>query len=153
MHCLYLLPQARTLSWIIFPRSLSSKSVAWRLTLFRMGFFGTAHQCGVLGDLAKSCPFSKICRTYPTTMKLATVIPYLRKIQKIYKSRDMSLELCWHQDFFIRNQKILLYQEIQISFWYIIFNSFKFFWVFQGCLSKYDNSFDNVNRNAYARPS
>ena len=27
-------------------------------------------------------PLSKICRTYPTMMKLGTVIPYLQKIQK-----------------------------------------------------------------------
>ena len=34
----------------------------------------------------------KIRHTYPTIMKLGTVIPYLRKIQKLYKSRDTSLE-------------------------------------------------------------
>ena len=39
-------------------------------------------------------PVPKICHTYPTMMKLGTVIPYLRKIQKIYKSRDTSLEFC-----------------------------------------------------------
>ena len=39
-------------------------------------------------------PLRKICHTYPTMMKLGTVIPYLRKIQKIYKSRDISLEFC-----------------------------------------------------------
>ena len=32
-------------------------------------------------------------------VKLCTVIPYLRKIRKLYKSRDTSLELCWHQHF------------------------------------------------------
>ena len=42
------------------------------------------------------------------------VIPYLRKIQKVYKSRDTSLEFCWHQHFFTRNQQILLHQEIHI---------------------------------------
>ena len=39
------------------------------LTLFRMGFFGTTHG-------------NKIRHTYPTMIKLGTVIPYLRKIQK-----------------------------------------------------------------------
>ena len=29
--------------------------------------------------------------TYPTMMKLGTVIPYLKKIQKIYESRDTPL--------------------------------------------------------------
>ena len=52
------------------------------LTLFRMGF---------LGD----CPtLPKIFHTYPTMMKLSAVIPYLRKILKMYKSRDTSLEFC-----------------------------------------------------------
>ena len=65
-------------------------------------------------------------------MKPGTVIPYLRKIQKIHKSRDMSLELCWDQHFFTRNCQILLHQEmqIQIGFWYINCNSFNFSGVF-----------------------
>ena len=36
----------------------------------------------------------KICYTYPTMMKLGTVIPYLKKMQKIYGSRDTLLEFC-----------------------------------------------------------
>ena len=48
-----------------------------------MGFFGAAHVWE-----------AKICRTYPTMMKLGAVIPYLKKTQKIYKSRDISLEFC-----------------------------------------------------------
>ena len=36
----------------------------------------------------------KICQTYPTKIKLGTVMPYLRKIQKIYKSRDTPPEFC-----------------------------------------------------------
>ena len=39
-------------------------------------------------------PLFKICHTYPTTMmKLGTVIPYLKKIQKIYKSFDTSADI------------------------------------------------------------
>ena len=59
------------------------------LTLFRMGFFGAAQG---LGGGAFLAPIPKIHHTYPTMMKFATVIPYLRKIKKIYKSRDTSLE-------------------------------------------------------------
>ena len=61
------------------------------LTLFRMGFFGAAHGMGGAG---KKAPLPKICHTYPAMMKLGTVIPYLRKIQKMYKSRDTFLEFC-----------------------------------------------------------
>ena len=37
---------------------------------------------------AKRPPLPKICHTYPTMIKLGTVIPYLKKLQKIYESRD-----------------------------------------------------------------
>ena len=42
-----------------------------------MGFFGAPHEWGGL-----FCPLPKICHTYPAMMKLGSVIPYLRKIQK-----------------------------------------------------------------------
>ena len=45
-----------------------------------MGLFGAA--------------FPKICHTYPTIMKLGTVVPYLRKIKKIYESLDTPHEFC-----------------------------------------------------------
>ena len=32
----------------------------------------------------KKAPVFKICHTYPTIMKVGTVIPYLKKIRKIY---------------------------------------------------------------------
>ena len=57
------------------------------LILFRMGIFGAAHGWGE----AKRAPVPKICHTYPTMKKFSTVIPYLKKIQKIYKSRDISV--------------------------------------------------------------
>ena len=48
--------------------------------LFRLGFFRAAHGWG-----AKShSPLPKICHTYPTMMKRGTVMPYLKKIQKIF---------------------------------------------------------------------
>ena len=86
------------------------KNLGTRLTLFRMGFFGAVH--GWSGAFLP--PIPKICHTYPTMIKRGTVIPYLRKIQKIYKSCHTSLEFCWHQHFFTGNQQILLRQEIQI---------------------------------------
>ena len=60
------------------------------LTLFRMGFFGATQGWGS----AKKAPLSKICHSYPTMMKLGIVIPYPKKIQKIYKLRDTPLEFC-----------------------------------------------------------
>ena len=56
-----------------------------------MGFFGAAHG---YGGGSKKAPLPKICHTYSKMMKPATVIPYLKKVQKIYKSRDTPLEFC-----------------------------------------------------------
>ena len=60
------------------------------------------------------CPLPKIRHTNPTMMKLGTVMSYLRKIQKMYKSRDAPLGFCWHQHFFTGNHQIVLHQEIHI---------------------------------------
>ena len=65
------------------------------LILFRMGIFGAAHGWP---------PLPKIRHTYPTMMKLGTVILYLKKIQIIYKSRDTTPDLRQHQHFFMQNQ-------------------------------------------------
>ena len=46
-----------------------------------------------MGGGGKKAPLPKICHRYPAMMKLGTVIPYLKKIQKIYESRDAALEL------------------------------------------------------------
>ena len=51
-----------------------------------MGHFGAAHRWGE--GWQKGSPFSKICHTYPTLMRLGAYIPYLKKIQKTHKSRD-----------------------------------------------------------------
>ena len=40
--------------------------------------------CSRMGGPKSSPPLPKICHRYPTMMKLATVIPYLKKIRKIY---------------------------------------------------------------------
>ena len=50
------------------------------------------------GGEAERLPLPKICHRYPTMMKIGAVIPYLKKIQQIYKSRDI----------FTGNQQILL---------------------------------------------
>ena len=68
-----------------------------------------------MDEKAKNTALPKICRTYPTVIKLGTVILYLKKMQKIYESFDTPLEFCSHQYYFILNQQILLpYQEIQV---------------------------------------
>ena len=53
-----------------------------KITIFKIGIFGVAHGWGGEGG--------GICHTYPTMMKAGTVIPYLKKIQKLHESRDTS---------------------------------------------------------------
>ena len=49
--------------------------------------------CSRIGGGGQKCPpLPKICHTYPAMMKLGTVIPYPKKTQKMYKSRDTPLE-------------------------------------------------------------
>ena len=88
------------------------------LTLFRMDIFLD------IFTAAKSPP-PKICHTYPTMMKLGTVIPWLKKIQKICESLTQTLRYAdiSHQHVFTGNQEI----QKQIPFWYIISNSLKVF--------------------------
>ena len=55
---------------------------------------GLFRGCSRMGGGGKKSPLSKICHTYPTLMKLGTVTRYLKKIQKIHKSRDTPSEFC-----------------------------------------------------------
>ena len=123
------------------------------LTLFRMGIFRAAH--GWRGWGAKGLPLPKIYHTHPTMTKLGTFIPYLKKIQKKTIYHVTSTEFCWHQHLFIGNQKIFLYQGIQIyiAFWYIISNCFNFSWSFEDFFIKPGYNFDNISKNGHPRPS
>ena len=47
---------------------------------------------------------SKISHTYSAMMKLGAVIPYLKKIQNIYKKGSAHLHFCWHQYFFTKTR-------------------------------------------------
>ena len=49
-----------------------------------MGLFGAGHECVGGGGERQKGPRPKICDTYPEMMKLGTVIPHLKKIQKMY---------------------------------------------------------------------
>ena len=63
----------------------------WLLKPIQDGHF---RGCSRMGGVAKRPPLPNICDTYATMMKRATVIPYLKNIQKIYESRDTPSEFC-----------------------------------------------------------
>ena len=93
------------------------------LVLFRMVTFGAAHGWG----MAKR-PLSKICHLYLAMMKLGTVIPYLKKIQKIYESRDTPLDFCWHQHFLTEISKFCYTKKyryrLHFDTWFLILLTF-----------------------------
>ena len=79
------------------------------LTLFRMGYFGTANGWGG-GD--KKVRLPKICQTCPKIMKLWwTLLLYPKKIQK-YINHGTYL---FSSAFFTGNQQLLLHREIHIQ--------------------------------------
>ena len=55
-----------------------------------MGPFGATYRWG--GGGRTKNPFLSKIYTYPTMIELGTVIPYLKKFQKIFKSRDTPIE-------------------------------------------------------------
>ena len=56
-----------------------------------MDLFGAAHRC----DRGAKRPLvQKIYHIYPTMKNLGAIIPYPKKIQKIYESRDTTFEFC-----------------------------------------------------------
>ena len=68
------------------------------LTVFRMGYF---QGCSQIGRRGRETNLTKICYTYPTMMKLGTVKPYIKKIQKIFKSCDIHLKFHWCRIFLL----------------------------------------------------
>ena len=57
-------------------------------------FPGCSQMKGGGEGMGKKAPLAEICHTYPIMAKLGTVIPYLKKIKKIYKSRDAPFRFC-----------------------------------------------------------
>ena len=101
----------------------SMKSWLETLTLFRMVLVGAAHGLGG--------PLLKICHTYPIMMKLGIFIPYLKKIQKIYKSRDTFFKFCWHQYFLPEISKFCYIKKYRYSLYFdtLFLILLTFFWV------------------------
>lgn len=60
------------------------------LALFRMNLYETAPE----RNEAPTPPPLNICYTDPITMKPGTLIPYLKNVQNLYKSRDIFLKFC-----------------------------------------------------------
>ena len=60
------------------------------------------------GGAERPPPLPKICRTYPTMMKLGALIPYLKKIQKHTNYVTHTLSSADISIFFSENHQLLL---------------------------------------------
>ena len=83
-------------------------------------FLGATHGWGE----AKIPLLSKICHTYPTMMKLGTVITYLKKFQELYESPCTPLQFCWHQHFLPEINKFCYIKKYRYTFhldtWFLV---------------------------------
>ena len=71
--------------------SLKTSKIEYSINPIQDGHFGTWSR--MVGE-QKGFPLPKVCHTYPARIKLDSVIPYLKKIQKIYESYGTPPELC-----------------------------------------------------------
>ena len=77
---------------LTFTLKLLSHTQIYSINPIQDGHFWGCSRMG--GGGREKAPLPKICHTYPTVMKLGTVIPYLKKIQKIFELRDTPPEFC-----------------------------------------------------------
>ena len=63
----------------------------------------------------KRPPLPEIYHTFPTKMKLGTVISYLKKTQKIDESHDTPLEFCWLSIFHRKSANLAISENTNID--------------------------------------
>ena len=100
---------------------------------------------------AKRFPLPKICRAYPTMMKLVTAIPYLKKIQKVYQSHDKPPDVSIFSPeiskfCYIKKYRYRSHFDTLFLILLIFLESEDFF-------NKTGYNFDDVSKNSYPRPS
>ena len=100
-----------------------------------MGFFGAGH-----GWRAKRPPSLK-----PVTHILQWWSWYIKKIQKIYKSRDTPLKAC--SIFYRKSENFVISRNTDIDWILIdINNFFNFVWVLKVCFNKHGCNFDDISK-------
>ena len=84
------------------PLCLKQKKISLKLNLnvnpIQDGLF---RDCSQIGEGKTPPPLPKVCHTYPAMMILGTVIPYPKKIQKIYESRNTDIDCILIHNFYL----------------------------------------------------
>ena len=93
-----------------------------------LNLFGVALFRATIEWAGNKAPLPEISQTFTTIVSLGAVIPYLKRIQGIYGSRNTSLGFCWHQHFVPR---ISIFCYIKKYRYYNSFNSNRVFNPFQ----------------------
>ena len=112
---------------------------SFKVTLFRLGFFRAAHRW----EWGKDPHLPKICHTYPTMMKVGTVIPYPKK-----KVQRRSKKYMKHVKHSLSSADISIFHRKSLNFaisrntdthciLYIISTSFHFSWVIKEFFNKF----------------
>ena len=97
---------------------------------------------------AKRPPLPKICHTHPTMIKLGTVIPCLKKIQKIYESRDTPSEFCISALFHRKSANFVISRNTDIEC--ILLHNFLNRVKLQKSIFKFNiNMVDGANKKTY----
>ena len=119
------------------------------LTLFRMGLLGAAHEW-----VDKKGPFLKAI-TYVLQWWNLVVIPYLKKIKKIYINHV--IQPLSSVDNSIFSSEVNNFCYIKKCRYRLHFNTYlillTLFWIFKGCFSKHGCNFGDVSKFDYPRPS
>ena len=137
---------------IILPLKSSLSGKFQRFNPIQDGvFWGCSRMRGAKSGPPSPHPFSKICHTYPTMMKLGSYT--------LPKEVPKTIWITWHtigvlltSAFFYRKLANFAISR-NIPFRYIISNSFSFSRVFKDCFNKLGHNFDDVIKNGSPRPS
>ena len=113
------------------------------LTLFGWAFLG------LLTNGWPKGPLSKICHTYPTMMKLGTIIPYLKKIQKYMNHVTYVLSSADINIFSLEISKICYFKKCRyrLHFNISLLILLTFCWIFKDCFNKHGSNFHYVSKN------
>ena len=99
---------------------------------------------------SKKVPLPKICHTYTAMVKLGAVIPYLKKIQRMHKTRDTPLISADISDFLPEISKFCYIKKCRYRLHFCT-EFLNFFGVYKDCFNKYGYNFDDASKTGNSK--